>query len=368
MHRVQLHYTLSRDASAALVRHPLIELLQAVDAMGSISAAARTLGLSYRHVWGELKRWEDELGNELIVWEKGQSARLSEFGAKLMWAERQAQARLSPQIEALRAELERAFAVAFDPAAHVLALYASHDDALPALRAHAGQQANLHLDIRFTGSVDAIRALNEGRCVMAGFHTLLHTGKKTLTERTYKPLLQPGQHKVIGFARRTQGLMVAKGNPLGLHSLADVAERQARFANRTLGSGTRLVLDELLALAGLGSADLKGHNHTEPSHAAVAQAVAAGQVDAGLGIAAAAHAKGLDFVPLADECYHLVCLKSALAQPAVAALLRTLQSQPWQSVLADITGYSALDCGQVLSMRQVLPWWDYKAQKNRTST
>ena len=96
MHRVQLHYTLRRYASDALVRHPLIDLLQAVDAHGSISAAARALGLSYRHVWGELKRWEDELGSELILWEKGQSARLSDFGAKLMWAERQAQARLSP--------------------------------------------------------------------------------------------------------------------------------------------------------------------------------------------------------------------------------------------------------------------------------
>ena len=144
MHRVQLHYTLRRDASDALVRHPLIDLLQAVDAHGSISAAARALGLSYRHVWGELKRWEDELGSELILWEKGQSARLSDFGAKLMWAERQAQARLSPQIEALRADLERAFAVAFDPSAHVLTLYASHDDALPALRAHAAAEHNLH--------------------------------------------------------------------------------------------------------------------------------------------------------------------------------------------------------------------------------
>jgi putative molybdopterin biosynthesis protein len=172
VHRVQLHYTLRRDASDALVRHPLIDLLQAVDAHGSISAAARALGLSYRHVWGELKRWEDELGSELILWEKGQSARLSDFGAKLMWAERQAQARLSPQIEALRADLERAFAVAFDPSAHVLTLYASHDDALPALRAHAAAEHNLHLDIRFTGSVDAIAALNEGRCIMAGFHTL----------------------------------------------------------------------------------------------------------------------------------------------------------------------------------------------------
>lgn len=398
MHRLQFHYTLSRDSSPALVRNPLIDLLQAVSAQGSISGGARALNLSYRHVWGELKRWENELGNELLVWEKGQAARLTEFASKLMWAERQAQARLAPQIEALRAELERSYAMAFDDSVHVVTLYASHDEALSRLREFALQSGGstldhsnsiathtyktgarelksiknasqiepqqLHLDVRFIGSVDAIRALNEGRCVMAGFHTLQDTGKKTLTERTYKPLLQPGQHKVIGFAQRMQGLMVAKGNPLSLHSLQDVAQRQARFVNRTLGSGTRVVLDELLALAGLDGSDLRGYAHTEPSHVAVAQAVAAGQCDVGLGIAAAAHAAGLDFVPLANERYHLVCLKSALDQPAIVALLQILQSQTWQRVLKNISGYSALDCGQVLSMRRVLPWWDYKTQKN----
>ena len=368
MHRVQLHYTLCRDGADALVRHPLIDLLQAVDARGSISAAARALGLSYRHVWGELKRWEDELGNELIVWEKGQSARLSGFGAKLMWAERQAQARLSPQIEALRADLERAFAVAFDPSAHVLTLYASHDDALPVLRAQAARQANLHLDIRFTGSVDAIRALNEGRCVMAGFHTLQHTHVTSPSRRVYKPLLQPGQHKIIGFARRTQGLMVAAGNPLGLFTLRDVAERPARFAHRALGSSTRVVLDELLAEAGLPANAISGDEPAEPSHAAVAQAVAAGAFDAGLGIEAAARAAGLAFVPLAEERYHLVCLKSALDQPGVQALLAWLRTPTWQAELGAIAGYRPLQSGEVLSMRQVLPWWDYRREKARAGT
>jgi molybdate transport repressor ModE-like protein len=369
VHRLQFHYTLSRDASPALVRNPLIDLLQAVSTQGSISAGARALGLSYRHVWGELKRWENELGNELLVWEKGQSARLSEFGAKLMWAERQAQARLAPQIEALRAELERTFAQAFDDSVHVVTLYASHDDALSALREHALVQAQaqgqnqLHLDIRFTGSVDAIRALNEGRCVMAGFHTLITTGLQTLTQRTYKPLLQPGLHKIIGFASRTQGLMVAKGNPLGLRSLQDVAERRARFANRALGTGTRVVLDELLTQARLAPQAIEGYEHTEPSHAAVAQAIAARQFDAGLGIAAAAHRAELDFVPLADERYHLVCHKAALQQPGIQALLQLLQTPAWQKQVAAISGYAAVQSGEVLSMRKVLPWWDYPQQK-----
>ena len=370
MHRLQFHYTLSKDHSPALVRNPLIDLLQAVSSQGSISGGARALGLSYRHVWGELKRWEGELGNELLVWEKGQSARLTEFASKLMWAERQAQARLAPQIEALRAELERSYALAFDDSVHVVTLYASHDDALSRLREFALQldPQKLHLDIRFTGSVDAIRALNEGRCVMAGFHTLCDMGKKTLTERGYKPLLQPGQHKIIGFAQRTQGLMVAKGNPLRLHTLQDVVRTQARFVNRVLGSGTRVVLDDLLAQASLDPAQINGYARAEPSHAAVANSVAAGQCDVALGIEAAAMTAGLDFVPLALERYHLVCLKSALTQPGIVQLLQLLRSAAWQHTMRSIAGYAPKQSGEVLAMRQVLPWWSFAREKSTITT
>jgi putative molybdopterin biosynthesis protein len=374
VHRLQFHYTLGRQSSPALIRNPLIDLLQAVSAEGSISAGARALGLSYRHVWGELKRWEGELGNELVVWEKGQSARLTEFGAKLMWAERQAQARLAPQIESLRSDLERAFAVAFDANAHVVTLYASHDDALATLREHAltvdsdhtsgPYNAQLHLDIRFCGSVDAIRGLNEGRCVMAGFHTLQHPAPGSLAERVYKPMLQPGLHKIIGFAQRTQGLMVAPGNPLCLQSLAGLKQASARFVNRALGTGTRVVLDELLGQNGLQASDIRGYDHTEPSHTAVAQAVASGAADVGLGIELAARAKGLDFIPLVQENYHLVCLKSALEEPAIVALLEVLQSPRWQARLASTAGYAPSHCGEIQSLREVLPWWDFASRKS----
>ncbi|MFY3382703.1 substrate-binding domain-containing protein [Paracidovorax sp. MALMAid1276] len=366
MHRVQLHYTLSRDAGNALIRNPLPELLQAVAEHGSISGAARGLGLSYRHVWGALKRWEEQLGGELIVWGKGQSAQLSEFGTKLLWAERQAQARLAPQIAALHADLERAFAVAFDPDAHVLTLYASHDDALATLRAYAAQPGSagpLHLDIRFVGSVDAIRALNEGRCTLAGFHTVEHAGADSHTARTCKPLLQPGLHKLIGFAQRTQGLIVPPGNPRGLRTLADVAGTGARFVNRPLGTGTRVLLDDLLAQAGIAGDAVQGYGRHESSHTAVAQAVAAGDADVGLGIELAARARGLDFVPLVHERYHLACLKASLDQPATLALRALLRTPQWQAQLAALPGYAPLHCGDVLSMSTVLPWWQFARRK-----
>jgi putative molybdopterin biosynthesis protein len=361
--KVELSYAFGREGAPAGIRNPLMDLLHAVQQGGSISAAARTLGQSYRHVWGELKRWEADLGHGLVVWERGQAALLSEFGQKLLWAERQAQARLAPQIEALHADLERAFAVAFDDTAHVLTLYASHDDALAALREHAAAHHALHLDVRFCGSVDAIAALNEGRCEIAGFHAPPHPGRDSLARRTYQPLLQPGRHKLIGFARRSQGLLVAPGNPLGLHALADVARGDARWANRPLGSGTRLLLDELMAQAGLKPGDLRGWEHSEPSHSAVAQAVASGAADAGLGIETAARARGLDFVPLVEEDYYLVCLKSALAQPACLALQRTLQSPAWLARQAALPGYAPLDSGQVLRLNQRLPWWEFARAK-----
>ena len=345
-----------------MLRHPLMDLLQAVAQKGSISAAARELDLSYRHVWGELKRWEEVLGHALIIWEKGQSAKLTEFGDKLMWAERQTQARLAPQLAALRADLERTFAVAFDPDAHVLTLYASHDDALPRLREQAAIDG-LHLDIRFCGSVDAIRALNEGRCTLAGFHTQRNPANSSYAAQAYKPLLKPGLHKIIGFAERSQGLITAAGNPLQLQSLTDVVKTQARFVQRSPGTGTRVLLDDLLGQAGLSSDELNNWPDEEPSHTALAEAIASGRCDVGLGIESSARARGLSFVPLAYEQFHLVCLKSALDTPPTQALRHLLQDPAWAQVLASLPGYQAQNSGEVQSLSQCLPWWTFKQAK-----
>ena len=365
--KVQLSYSFRTGAAGgAAIRNALMDLLAAVRDSGSISAAAKSMGLSYRHVWGELKRWELELAQPLVTWEKGQRARLSEFGDKLLWAERQAQARLSPQIEALHADLERAFAVAFDEGAHVLTLFASHDDALAALREQA-MHSRLHLDIRFVGSVDAISALNQGRCVMAGFHIPPQRARGSIAERTYRPLLQTGRHKLIGFARRSQGLIVAKGNPLQIRAIAEIAAMRARFVNRAIGTGTRVLFDELLSHAGMRSSDIQGYASAEPSHAAVAHAVASGAADVGLGIAPAAQALGLDFVPLLQEDYYLVCLKDALEEPAVRSLRMFLRSRAWQERLRELPGYEPMadgKTGEVLSLKDQLPWWQFRTRKS----
>jgi len=131
-----------------------------------------------------------------------------------------------------------------------------------------------------------------------------------------------------------------------------------RFVNRTLGTGTRLLLDNWLTGQRLTGSAIQGYAHEESSHAAVAACVASGQADCALGIESAARAHHLDFVPLLHEHYWLVCLKSALETPAVQHLLTLLQTAAWSSLLGQLPGYACEEQpGQVHSLKRSLPWW-----------
>ncbi len=362
---VHLQYRFeTTDQRGAAIHNPLFELLQAVHEHGSIQRAAAAMRQSYRHVWGQLRQWEEALGEPVVQWTQGQPARLTPFAERLLWAETRARTRLVPHIEALRAELERVLAEALDGQQQALTLYASHDLALPLLREAARAHEQLHVELRFAGSIDALRALAEGRCTVAGFHVPPLRQGAPLFAESLKPLLKPGKHKLIGCNRRTQGLVLAPGNPLGLHSLADVAAKRARFVWRQAGSATRLLTRHLLSEAGLAEHQLHGAG-TEDSHSAVAAAVASGNADAGLGLQAAAAAQGLAFVPLAQDDYFLVCLAHALEEPAVQALRRTLQGSAWQQAVDQLPGYALMQPGEVLSLTKALPWWHFRAPKGR---
>lgn len=355
--RVELTYTLGTERPLGAVHHPLFSLIDALHRHGSIQSAADALGLSYRHVWGELRRWEGQLGRSLIVWNKGQRAMLTPFGEKLLWAERRAQARLAPQIEALRMELERALCDAFDDRIDVLSICASHDHSLPLLRELALAE-QLHLDVEFAGSLEALRALDAGRVQLAGFHVLDGAARGSVSARAYRARLRPGRHKLIGYAQRIQGLMVAPGNPYGVCSLHDMARPELRWVGRAEGTGTQVLLQDLAEQAGLAS-PLR-FALLEPSHAAAAQAVASGAADGAFGLQAAAVASGLDFLPLARERYFLATLKTALEQRAIKRLVALLASPAWTHTLGQLPGYQANEPGAVLALTKVLPWWTYR--------
>jgi putative molybdopterin biosynthesis protein len=121
-----------------------------------------------------------------------------------------------------------------------------------------------------------------------------------------------------------------------------------RYVNRQRGAGTRVLLDHLLAGLGMPTAAVDGYAREEPTHLAVAAAVAAGRADAGLGIMAAAQAFGLDFVPLTTEPYDLVVAPGAVESPQLAPLWALLCSDRFKASVEGLGGYFAKEMGRRL--------------------
>src|SRR6201996_3247321 len=135
------------EQSGATLNNPLFDMLAAVLELGSIRHAALSLGCSYRYVWGSLKKWEETLGEPLIIWSQGQRARPTQFAERLLWAERRARTRMQPHIEALRSDLSRVGGEASGERPQVPWGQASHDRALSVLQQHVAVAADLHMDI-----------------------------------------------------------------------------------------------------------------------------------------------------------------------------------------------------------------------------
>jgi len=188
-------------------------------------------------------------------------------------------------------------------------------------------------------------AIRDGLCHIAGSHLLdPATGEYTLP---YLDRILPGADvSVVRLVHRDQGLIVAAGNPLGLAGIGDLTRADVRYVNRQRGAGTRVLLDHELAQRGISPGDVGGYAREEPTHLAVAAAIAAGRGDAGLGIMAAARAFGLDFVPVTREPYDLVVTPDAMDSPLLAPLWALLHSDRFQAAVTELGGYTTKEMGR----------------------
>ncbi|HEX2132212.1 MAG TPA: molybdopterin biosynthesis protein [Actinophytocola sp.] len=195
------------------------------------------------------------------------------------------------------------------------------------------------------GSLGGLVALRDGLCHLAGSHLLdPATGEYTLP---YVDRLL-GDVAVVRLVHRDQGLLVARGNPLGLTGITDLTRTDVRYVNRQRGAGTRALLDHELSRRDVDPAEIRGYTREEHTHLAVAAAVAAGSADAGLGILAAARAFDLDFVPVAQEPYDLVLRPEDLDGPQLAPLWTLLADPRFRTRVESLGGYSCAETGKRL--------------------
>jgi putative molybdopterin biosynthesis protein len=196
------------------------------------------------------------------------------------------------------------------------------------------------------GSLGGLVALQRGEAHLAGSHLLdPQTGEYN---RSYIAQYLAERHGVrVRLVGRAQGLLVAPGNPKGITNLTDLARPEVQYVNRQRGAGTRVLLDYELGKLGLMAADVRGYELEEYTHLGVAAAILGGRADAGLGIAAAAAALGLDFVPLYEEQYELIVPQEYWEGALLAPLRAVLADTAFQAAVAALPGYTVAGMGSV---------------------
>jgi len=220
----------------------------------------------------------------------------------------------------------------------------SHDPLLEwALRESASGLATLP-----EGSESGLRRFARGELVAAAIH--LHALEdESLDANVAAMRSEPNLHDavLIAFVRREVGLVVAPGNPLNLSGIADVPKRGARMAVRPAGSGAQLLLEALLARAGITRSQVRFTSPVCPTGSDIAQAVRVGRADCGIAVRAVANAVGLDFIPITWERFDLVVRQRHYFRPQLQTFVRFLKSDLLAEHAAEAGGYDIGGAGEV---------------------
>jgi putative molybdopterin biosynthesis protein len=207
-------------------------------------------------------------------------------------------------------------------------------------------EARVHC--RFASSHRALNALADGLTHIAGTH--LHNSGETESNVVVARQKLPSMHShILGFSLLEEGLMVARGNPLGIRSVADLAQPMVRFVNREEGAALRVLLDDHLLRGHIEAAAINGYRNVVKSHREGAYRIACNVADAALGLRAIAEAFGLGFVPITAARCDLVIPDDLTGHPTVKILLDVLQSSSLRREIDSLPGYESSATGSAIA-------------------
>lgn len=230
---------------------------------------------------------------------------------------------------------------------NTLVVIGSHDITLDIL---ADEIRRGGKDIRISsgnvGSLGGLMAIKKGVCHLGGAHLLdTETGEYNLSY--IKKYLKNMKVSIFHLVLRDQGLIIPKNNPKGIKGIKDLTRGDIIFVNRQAGSGTRILFDYKLAQSGIEPSAIKGYDHEEYTHMAVAVDVLSGAADCGMGIYAAAKALDLDFITMVQEQYDLIIPSDRLENPNVRELIETIKTDEFKNRVMALGGYDPENSGML---------------------
>lgn len=196
----------------------------------------------------------------------------------------------------------------------------------------------------FDGSLSGLARLAEGGAVAAGMH--VYEPEAEDWNRAHIRERIPAMPVIlVEWAMRTQGLVLAPGNPQNITSIADLAGR--RVIPRQHEAGSRVLLEYLMNRAGLDAAAVTMLDPPARSEADVALAVADGKADAGLAVETVARQYRLDFLPLFRERYDLAVWRRDWFEPPLRKLISFARAPAFAERAEELGGYDITGLGTV---------------------
>lgn len=336
------------DSAQSLVI--ILALLHEIRVTGKIGRAAGRIGVSYRHAWNLIETWSRFFEAPLVERKQGRGTSLTPLGAKLVSAGQRLEARLGSQLQTLSQDLETEINQLLPHGPPIIRIRGSDGFAVSKLRDLLSGEVSLGVDVRYVGNQSSLVSLADDECDLAGLH-LPHGVLRNSGIAAARKWLTSDVYRVIGLVTREMGLMVKRGNPLGVVSVEQLLEPGVRFVNRDPGSGTRLLFDQLLAQQGLDGSGINGYAQVEFSHVAVAAYVASDMADVSFGVEAAARQFDLDFVRLATEDCFFICKRQLLESEPMKRILAVLRSDEFRDAIAELPGYRCNDAGAIKTIR-----------------
>jgi len=314
------------------------QVLEGLRKFGSLFATARALGISYYHAWESLSRLNEALGTPVVEVRRGGKsgggAKLTRAGLDALSSYKRLERSVSSVVH-VRSGLEASKARLFTPRPSIpdFTVIGSDCPGIRIILRLMRKRRAFRYDYVTVGSSGGLTGIMLGEADVAGLH-LFDEGTGTFNLPFLRRYWLDSRAVLVRGYVREQGLMIAKGNPGQIGGVEDLSKSGVRFINRTLGSGTRTLLDLLLkqvaSKRGEEVADLcakiKGYEDEVRTHAEVAEAVSHGNADAGFGIAPAGYQRTMDFIPVFREDFDFAIDEGKLSRPLVKLFLNVLRS------------------------------------------
>lgn len=217
----------------------------------------------------------------------------------------------------------------------------SHDPLLE----WAVRESRCGLALLTQGSADGLERLSRGEVAAALMH-LPSADLSDFNRAEADERLRGRGVALVEWARREQGLLVARGNPRRIRAVADLARRGVTVAARQPGAGSAVLLERLLAREGIDRRRLRV-TATTMGEGDLAMAVKSGEADVGLGARAAAAPLGLDFVPLVVERLDLGVSRAAWFEAPMRSLMAFAHGKRFAGHARSLGGYDISGLGAV---------------------